>query len=167
MEKYLLAKKQQWLNNFMAQGDHNDAISYEALALGLLGKDNKALERAIAIEKTIPERKDKKTGIERMKDMYKNYVVESKVLETLRQLYPESDIDFYSYGSYYFHSGRGYREPDYIDKYGKTLELKRFDCSYYADWWHGADLKLVYLSGTLYLVTKTGKVELAKIFLHE
>lgn len=158
MEKNLLAKKQEWLDNFMSK-DGNDAISYDMLSLALLGKDNNALKRAMEIEKTLPLRYDGLTGLPRIIDMYKNHIIERKVLETLNYINKEAHIDFYDYGSYYFHTGKGNATPDFIDQFGNTYELKRYVLKYDNYKWWNANVKLVYRDRVLYELNKDGTLD--------
>lgn len=147
--------KKEWLDNFLSKDFAADAIDYEVLPL--IYEDEKLRNRAIYIATTFPPRKDGKTGMARVQDMIKNYLVEKRVLEHLNVIY-SCNVDFYDYGSYFFHTGYGNAVPDYKAADGKTFELKRYVLPYNDVKWHKADYHLIWLNQKLYEQLENGEL---------
>lgn len=139
------------------QQKNNDAISYYVLPLGLLGLDNNILHRALEIDKTLPERYDHKTGIDRIRDMYKDFIINIKVFYALdNYLYAHNygHLEINDYTIFAFQSYKPVNKCMFIDARQKTYQLSRFKMDYNDSRWHNADFKLVYLSRKLYKLTE-------------
>lgn len=133
-------------------------MNYNALGLALTDQDNKALDLAYKIERTLPPRMDKRTGYYRIRDMYKNHVVECAILDVLNRE-SKYKVRFSSLDHYYFHTGSGDAYPDFINEKGITYELKRYKLDYNDGKWWNADIRLVYLNSILYVLKEDNTLE--------